>query len=363
MRFTNTQKNANTCGSGQSEAYKMFKELEFNLPNQPTANGKQDIVLVEKASLSNKTTYRFYQPEADAASPCSMCVNQRECIAASYLIPSYNKNYHKAALDLRKWWASHVKHLKQPETEPMRQGKERHAQLTEEHNVTKNLTEVFEALEKVGQTIRWSARVCSRSNGIRGQPDMIESTRVSADRIHHKIVEWKSHPSRHRKYFPQAVVYSLILSDPRMIANGLYFYDHVPTDQNINVDIDFDFYFYGNNQTRSYQFVRSWKFVGKGEDGHWPDGTEYGAEFVFGVKRQIKKFSGLSRVKNISDIPRCGYCPCVDSSWSAINGGDKRPEDLCFMWPLCRTDLLSNNSKQHKLGRWIRKRPCTEEKT
>lgn len=335
----------------------MFKELKFDVPGQPAANGERDVVLVEKAVNKNKAVGRFYQPEVNGASPCATCPNLGECIAASYLIPSYNRDYHKAALDLRRWWAIHVRHMKQPETEWMRQGKEAHARLTDEHGVTEDLGRVFEALGKVGGTVRWSARVCSRSNGIRGQPDMVESTRVSADRIHHRIVEWKPHPARHRKYFPQAVAYSIIMSDPRMIANGQYFYDKIPAEQNVNVDIDFEFYFYETKRSREYKFVRDWKFISTGEDGHWPDGTPYGAEFVFGVKRLIKKFSGLTRVKHVSDIPRCGFCYPMDSPESVINGGKKRPEDLCFVWPLCRNDLLNRNSKQHKLGRWIRRRP------
>lgn len=299
---------------------------------------------------------KYYQPVVDEKSPCVYCPNRRECIACSYLAPSYNQNRKKSALNLRKWWASHVKRMKQPETDAMRRGSEIHERLNREHGVTRNLDEVFEALSRPGGSIKWSARLCSRLDGIRGQPDWVESTRVALDRITHQIVEWKSHPPQHRKPFSQAVGYALILSYPRMIADGIYFYDHISTKQSFSVDIDFEFRFYDFGTPWSHKFVRDWKFIQQGEDGSWPDGTPYGAEFVFGVKRSIKKFSGLGRVRNISEIPRCGYCPPLDSPKSTLNGGTEQPDDLCFVWNLCRSDLLAPKTKQRRLTSMYRKR-------
>lgn len=285
----------------------------------------------------------YFQPEVDGTSPCARCPNSLECVSCSAIVPSYNRNYRKSAPDLRKWWAARVKHMKQPETEAMRRGREIHEVLASERHVTEDLNEVFAALGEVGRTVLWTARLCSCADGIRGQPDWVESTRTAPDRIYHKVVEAKSHPDPHRKYFPQGCAYALVLSNPRMIANGLYFYDYIPGKQTINIDVDFDLFYYSSGKAKSYHFVRDWKFM-------------QGAGYVFGVKRLIKKFSGLTRVKEISSIPRCGFCLPIDSKKSSVYGGPKRAEDLCHVWPLCRADLLVNvSSKQYKLGRWVRK--------
>jgi len=280
-----------------------------------------------------------------------MCASARECIACSRIVPSYNDDYRKSALDLRKWWAERVKRLRAPENEWMRRGKEIHEQLCREQGVTEDLREVFNALGVVGRTVLWSARLCSRADGIRGQPDWVESTRVAPDRIYHLVVEAKSHPHPHKKYFPQAVSYSLMMSNPRVIANGLYFYDHIPTDRNFNVDVDVELYFYHTGRRKHYDFVRDWSFITSDGNGR------QGAEYVFGVKRLIKKFSGITRIKDIRDIPPCGYCLPLASRQSAVNGGPENPEKLCHVWPLCREDLLAETTEQKRLGRWVRRRP------
>jgi len=339
------------------EGVDTMKEFRFALPNEPDVDTNG--LLTAEADSKTSPIRQFYQPEIDGESPCAMCPIGRECVACARITPTYNKDYNKAALELRKWWAERVKRMKQPENKFMRAGKEAHERLDVEHGVVHDLDKVFEALRNVGGTIRWSARLCSRLDGIRGQPDMVESTRVAPDKIYHKIIEWKSHPSRHRKYFPQAVAYALIMSYPRVIADGLYFYDHISPTQSFSVDIDFEFRYYETGYTRSYQFVRDNKFIATGEDGFWPDGRPYGAEYVFGVKRLIKKFSGLTRVKQIRDISRCGFCEPLDNPKSVINGGDARGEDLCHVWPLCRDDLLlSKRTTQGKLGRWVRRKPA-----
>jgi len=315
--------------------------------------------LVEKEA-AKKAVGRYYQPEVDGESPCVWCPNARECVSFSALVPSYNKDYHKSAPDLRKWWAGRVKRMHPPENEAMREGKRIHEELAKERGVVvcerpEDLSEVFKALGEVGKTVRWTARLCSRAESVRGQPDCIVSTRVAPDRIYHRVIEDKSFWHPHKKYFSQAASEALVLSDPKMIANGLYFKDHIPADGPVNIDVDFELHFYATGKTKSYQFVRDGKFIKTGEGG-----IEPGAEYIFGIKRLIKKFSGLTRVKDIADIPRCGYCPCVDSNESAVNGGLRNPADMCHVWPLCKDDLLAPKApKQRKLGRWVRKSPAT----
>jgi hypothetical protein len=240
----------------------------------------------------------------------------------------------------------------------MRRGKEAHERAQREAGVTHDLDEVFDALSRVGGRVVWTSRLCTRYLGIRGEPDIIETSRPAPDRIYLRVTELKSHPNRRRSYWNQAVAYALMLSYRQLITDGRVFYDELPVDRSFSVDVDFKFRYYDDPRyvPKTFPLIRDWKFVGKGEGGFHPDGTPIGAEYVWGLKRTRRKFSGLLNVRRIEDIAQCPRCPPIDSRQSTLNGGKVQPSELCWGWPYCRDDLLAPQTKQIKLGRWVRRR-------
>lgn len=298
-------------------------------------------------AIGGEQVSRFFMPEVDGVSPCAYCVHARNCIPASALVPSYWRSKRDARPDLRKWWLVHRKRVRPKETEQMRRGLERHRELTSD--VTENLEEVFEELGRVGGSIKWTARVCSPAEGIRGMPDWIESRRVDEDRVYHHVVELKAAPTAHRKYFVQACAYGMILGYRFMLANSLHFYERLAVDRGLRVDVDFEVRYYDRGNSVRYSLVRNWRYV---------HGSPEGAEFVFGVRKIRKRFLGLERVRDISEIPRCGYCPPWDRPESALNGGPVNPAELCEFWEWCRDDLWRQRNaprvRQRTLKRWVR---------
>lgn len=301
-------------------------------------------------------TYRYFMPRGpNGKSACEGCVHLApagdECISCTSLVSTYNKDKNKASPNLRIWWLTRIKHEKYPETEAMRRGKETHKEYMKKLHVG-TVSKALKDLQEVGKTVRWSSKICSRYMGIRGEPDFVESTRLSDTRLRHVIVELKSFWPRHRKIFIQGASYGLILSYRQMLTDGLPFYDLLKI-ENLRVDIDFEFRFYTSGEPIKFQLTRDWKFITQGEDGFRPDGTPYGAEFIYGIKAIRQKFSGLRSVKFISDIPACGYCPPLHDLRSSLRDGAMLPEQLCAFWKFCSSDLLATfGQKQTKLGQF-----------
>jgi len=300
-----------------------------------------------------KMGHRHYQPEIDGESPCVRCPHDTpagcECIAAGALCTVRGR---KSGPELRKWWLTHVRGVRVPETDIMIAGREAHERIQREAGVTRDLGEVFDAMSRVGESATWTARLCSRYLGIRGEPDVIRTQRLTPDKIRHLVTEIKGSPNARRSYFFQVIAYALMLSYRQLTTNGIQFYDELPLDRSFSVDVDFQFRYYRQPDYKqpAQPLIRDWKFVGN-------------RGFIWGLKRTRRKFSGLLNVKQVSEIERCAYCPSMDSKASTLNGGKTQPSELCYFWSHCRDDLLAPRSKQLKLGRWVRRPPRRLPKT